>query len=197
MGKIFTFSGPRGVGKTTIMDDLAEKCGVMPIVPYTTRDPRPNEVEGRDYHFVTDYEFDAIRRTRGMFDVLTLRNRKYGTPLEEFDKVVGGPNGTKEFTRTINLAAASAIELRKEIGSSAVKSLFIIPECWNDIEQQMRDKGIPEDQILERRFSEPTDLTMLPEFDRIVVNGYGRREDAFRNVASYISEISGVALITE
>lgn len=64
MGKIFTFSGPRGEGKTTIMDDLGEHCGVMPIVPYTTRDPRPNEVEGRDYHFVTDYEFDAIRRTR-------------------------------------------------------------------------------------------------------------------------------------
>jgi guanylate kinase len=80
MGKIFTFSGSRGVGKTTIMDDLAEKCGVKPIVPYTTRDPRPNEVEGRDYHFVKDYEFDAIRRTRGMFDVLTLRDRKYGTP---------------------------------------------------------------------------------------------------------------------
>lgn len=194
MGKIFTFSGPRGVGKTTIMDDLGEQCGVMPIVPYTTRDPRPNEVEGRDYHFVTDYEFDAIRRTRGMFDVLTLRGRKYGTPLEEFDKVVGGPNGTVEYTRTINLAAASAIELRKEIGASAVKSLFIIPECWNDIEQQMRDKGIPEDQILERRSSEPTDLTMLPEFDRIVVNGYGRREDAFRNVANYIAEVSGVNL---
>ena len=194
MGKIFTFSGPRGVGKTSIMDDLSEMSGVKPIVPYTTRDPRTNEVEGRDYHFVTDYEFDAIRRTRGMFDVLTLRDRKYGTPLEEFDKVVGGPNGTIEYTRTINLAAASAIELRKEIGTNAVKSLFIIPECWDDIEQQMRDKGIPEDLILERRSSEPTDLTMIPEFDRIVINGYGKREEAFRNVASYVSQVSGVDL---
>jgi guanylate kinase len=194
MGKIFTFSGPRGVGKTSIMDDLNDHCGIRPIVPYTTRDPRPNEVEGRDYHYVTDYEFDAIRRTRGMFDVLTLRGRKYGTPLEEFDRVIGGPNSTLEYTRTINLAAASAIELRKEIGEAAVKSIFILPECWNDIEQQMRDKGIPEEQILERRASEPTDLTMLPEFDRIVVNGYNKREEAFRNVAGYIARISGIAL---
>jgi guanylate kinase len=194
MGKIFTFSGPRGVGKTSVMDDLHERCGVAPIVPYTTRDPRPNEVEGKDYHFVTDYEFDAIRRTRGMFDVLTLRDRKYGTPLEEFDRVVGGPSDSVEHIRTINLAASSALELRKEIGVSSVRSLFILPECWDDIEQQMRDKGIPEEQIRERRSAEPTDLTMLPEFDRIIVNGYGNREAAFRNAASYITQITGVGL---
>lgn len=194
MGKIFTFSGPRGVGKTTIMDKLRDQCGVQPIVPYTTRDPRVNEVEGRDYHFVTEYEFDAIRRTRGMFDVLTLGRNKYGTPLEEFDRAVGGPNETIEHTRTINLAASSALELRKEIGESAIKSIFVLPECWADIEQQMRDKGIPEEQIRERRAAEPTDLTMLPEFDRIIVNGYGDHDSAFRNAAGYISRMAGVTL---
>lgn len=194
MGKIFTFSGPRGVGKTSIMDDLRDNLGIKPIVPYTTRDPRPNEVEGQDYHYVTEYEFDAIRRTRGMFDVLTLRSAKYGTPMEEFDKVIGGPNNVLEFTRTINLAAGSALELRREIGSSSIRSLFILPECWNDIEQQMRDKGIPEQQILERRAAEPTDLTMLPDFDRIIVNRYGERSAAFRNVAEFITHAAGVEL---
>lgn len=192
MGKIFTFSGPRGVGKTSIMEDLSDEYGIKPIVPYTTRDPRPNEVEGRDYHYVTNYEFDAIRRTRGMFDVLTLRGRKYGTPLEEFDEVIGGPNETVEYTRTINLAASSALELKSEIGEKAVKSLFVLPECWSDIEQQMRDKGISEQQILERRAAEPTELTTLPDFDRIIVNSYGNRETASRNVARYIISIAGL-----
>ncbi len=192
MGKIFTFSGPRGVGKTTLMEDLRDHVGIQPIVPYTTRDPRPNEIEGQDYHYVTDYEFDAIRRTRGMFDVLTLRGKKYGTPMEEFDKVIGGPNGTLEYTRSINLAASSALELRREIGTSAVRSIFVLPECWNDIEQQMRDKGIPEDQILERRSAEPTDLTMLPEFDQIVINRYGERETALKSVANFIITAAGI-----
>lgn len=196
MGNIITFSGPRGVGKTSIMDDLRDNLGVKPIVPYTTRDPRPNEIEGQDYHFVTDYEFDALRRTRGMFDVLTLRNAKYGTPMEEFDKVVGGPNNTLEFTRTINLAASSALELRREIGSSSVRSVFVLPESWGDIEQQMRDKGIPEQQILERRAADPTDLTMLPEFDRIIVNRYGEQEEASRNAADFIMGFAGVRLET-
>ena len=73
MGKIFTFSGPRGVGKTSVMEGLRDRYGIRPIVPYTTREPRTGEVDGRDYHYVTDYEFDAIRRTQGMFDVLSLR----------------------------------------------------------------------------------------------------------------------------
>lgn len=197
MGQIFTFSGPRGVGKTTIMDDLRDISNVRPIVPYTTRDPRPNEVEGRDYHFVTDYEFDAIRRTRGMFDVLTLRDKKYGTPLQEFDRVIGLQNGDVESIATINLAATSAIELRKEIGSAAVHSIFVLPECWDDIERQMRDKGIPESQIQERRAAEPTDLTLLPSFDRIIVNPYGEREKAFRNAAAYVASITGITLATD
>lgn len=192
MGKIFTFSGPRGVGKTTLMEDLRDEVGVQPIVPYTTRDPRSNEVEGQDYHYVTDYEFDAIRRTRGMFDVLTLRGKKYGTPMEEFDKTIGGPNGALEYTRSINLAASSALELRREIGNSAVHSIFVLPESWNDIEQQMRDRGISEREILERRSAEPTDLTMLPEFDRIIVNRYGEREAALRNIVDFVIKTAGI-----
>lgn len=194
MGKIITFSGPRGVGKTAIMNDLHERCSIQPIVAHTTRDPRPTEIDGKDYHFVTDYEFDAIRRTQGMFDVLTLRGKKYGTPFEAFDKVVGHTSNALEYVRTINLAAASALQLRKEIGASAVKSIFILPECWSDIEQQMRNQGISEQQILERRAAEPTDLTMLPEFDRIIVNGYNDREAAFRNAAGFIASITGIQL---
>lgn len=196
MGQIFTFSGPRGVGKTTIMDDLRDISGVEPIVPFTTRAPREHETEGRDYHFVTDYEFDAIRRTRGMFDVLTLRDNKYGTPLQEFDKVIGREQGGVESIATINLAATSAIELRKEIGNAAVHSIFVLPECWDDIERQMREKGIPEEQIVERRSSEPTDLTLLPEFNKLIVNPYGNRVDAFRNVAAYIAKVSGIEIST-
>ena len=196
MGQIFTFSGPRGVGKTTIMDDLRDISGIEPIVPFTTRAPREHEVEGRDYHFVTNYEFDATRRTRGMFDVLTLRDNKYGTPLQEFDNVIGRARGGVESIATINLAATSAIELRKEIGNTAVHSIFVLPECWADIEMQMREKGIPEDQIIERRSSEPTDLTLLPEFNKLVVNPYGDRIKAFRHVAAYISKISGIEVPT-
>lgn len=194
MANIFSLSGPRGVGKSLIMEQLHTQYGIRPIVPYTTRDPRPNEVDGRDYHFVEDSEFDAIRRSVGMFDVLTLKDRKYGTPLEEFEKAAQAADGVVENIRTINLAAGSALELRRQLGIQVVKSIFLLPQCWEDIDTQMREKGIPDNEILARRASEPTDLTMLPDFDRIVINGYRKPDLAIQNIGSYISQVSGVVL---
>lgn len=195
MAKIFTVSGPRGVGKSSVIDDLRTQAGIMPIVPYTTRSARDYEVEGVDYHFVTDEEFDTIRRLQGMFDVLTLGDNKYGTPMEEFNNVASTPDGVPENIRTINLAAASAISLRSELGTSVVKSVFILPQSWQDIEQQMRDHGVPEEEILARRSAEPTSLTMLPDFDRIVINRYGDRESTFREISSFINASAGVEIV--
>lgn len=195
MSRIFTFSGPRGVGKSTVMEDLRDRYGVRPIVPYTTREPRTSETEGKDYHFVTDYEFEAVRRTKGMFDVLALNGKKYGTPLEEFDRVAASSGDNIESMRTINLAASSALELRKQLGQRLVKTVFILPHCWDDIEQQMRDRGISEEEILERRAAEPTDLTMLPEFDHIMVNSYGEPGTTTRNAAQFITRASGITLV--
>lgn len=192
MASLYTISGPRGVGKTSLMEDLCEKNGIRPIVPYTTRDPRDNEIEGRDYHFVTENEFNSIRRTKGMFDVLTLRGKMYGTPLEEFDTVVNNDSTRVDANRIINIAAASALELRRELGLRVVKSIFLLPACWNDIDEQMRAKGISEEQILERRSSEPTDLTMLPHFDHIAVNPFGERESTYKNILGFVMRTSNV-----
>lgn len=194
MGKIFTFSGPRGVGKTSLMDKIRDNIGVKPIVPYTTREPREGEVDGYDYHFVSDTEFETVRHG-GMFDVLTLGDSKYGTPMSAFDSVLEGQGAELTSARTINLAAASALRLRQEIGKSAVRCLFVLPECWDDIERQMRDSGISEHQILERRSAEPTDLTMLPQFDRIVVNTYGDITPAYTSVSDYIIKTVGVEVL--
>ncbi len=192
MAKIITVSGPRGVGKSALIDGLRDSYGIRPIVPYTTREPRPHEVDGRDYNFIGNREFDTIRRTVGMFDVLTLGENKYGTPIREFDNVIAAPNDSIDRIRTINLAAGSAIELRREMGEQAVGSVFVLPRSWTDIEQQMRDGGLSEEAIMTRRASEPTDLTMLPAFDHIVVNEYGRQEETCTNVAGYILNFAGL-----
>lgn len=194
MGKIFTLSGPRGVGKTSIINGLHDNYDIKPIVPLTTRDPRADEEEGREYFFVTEAEFDAVRHTKGMFDVLTVGDKKYGTPLEEFENVINSPDGSIDSLRTVNLAAASALELRRQMGKAAVKSIFVLPRSWGDIEQQMRDKGIPENLIMERRAVEPTDLTMLPEFNRLIINEYGDMESGIQETASYIGKVIGRTL---
>jgi guanylate kinase len=183
MGNILTVSGPRGVGKSAAMRDLGELHGIRPIVPYATRDMRLNEVNGVDYRFVDHDTFNRLRHERPMFDVLDLKGNQYGTPLLDLEDVIDreGP----DVLRSINLAANSAIQLRRQLGSNAVRSVFILPASWQDIEMQMREKGTSEAEIQDRRSKEPTDLTLLPEFDQIVVNQYGCIDDTVEQIATF------------
>lgn len=191
MGSIVTISGPRGIGKTEIMGRLHQKHGIAPIVPYTTRAQRNGEKDGVDYRFVDLKTFNRIRDERPMFDVLPLNGSFYGTPLADFYDVL---DGREKGVRTVNLAAKSALELRarmKARGHGVIKSLFLLPASWEDIERQMRAAGIPRHKIMERRGNEPTDLTLLPKFDHIVVNEFGHVEETVRSIARFIGATLG------
>lgn len=83
MGRVITFSGPRGVGKTTIMDVLRDDHGYEPIAPYTTRKRRPHEADGRGYHFLSSGDFSDLSRSSPMFDIVTVGGNQYGTPLSD------------------------------------------------------------------------------------------------------------------
>lgn len=195
MVRIFTFSGPRGVGKSRVIDGLSGEYNIKPIVPYTTREPRSGEIEGRDYNFVTPEEFKAIRDGVGMFDVLTVSGKSYGTPLKAFLEAATPEESEHGTLRAVNLAAGSALQLREELGASAVRSIFLLPCNFLHIEQQLRESGLGETSIRDRRAAEPTDLTMLPMFDRIFVNSYGEVGRTVEEVAKYISTVSVLPLV--
>lgn len=194
MGKIFTFSGPRGVGKSTVVERLHSERGLKPIIPYTTRDRRAGEVDGRDYHFVTHAEFDMVRRRRGMFDVLALAGNSYGTPMAEIDAVIDSTDEATENHRTFNLAATTALQLKSQIGNNKVFTTFVMPDSWAHLEEQMRKSGVSEAEIKERQKADPTDLTTLPQFDRIILNPFGDKETAYRNAVTFIEGVLGVNL---
>jgi guanylate kinase len=194
---IFTLSGPRGVGKSTVAEMLREVAGVGQIVAYATRGQRPGEVDGVDYHFVDHPTFDRIRKLgRGMFDVLDTPDGSRGTPYHVFEEAAStDPSGIEDI-KIVNVALETALRLRQEFGEAAVKTMFIIPKCWRDIGHQMRAKNLSEDEINRRLHNEPTDLTLMTEVDTIIVNGRERIVDAFHDAAHFIMEHSGVELNT-
>ncbi len=182
MGRIITISGPRGVGKTSVIEKLND-FGIMPIAPYTTRPPRAGEIDGVDYRFVTREHFTAIADQSPMFDTLEVKGSHYGTPFAVIDEVL-----ESDQVRTFNVASHTAIKLRKY--GQGVRSIMLLPSTWEDIRQQMRDNGIPDASIEDRIKNEPTDLSLLPQFDHIEINRRRHLDETVSNLLEYIRSLT-------
>ena len=81
-GMMFVLSSPSGAGKTTLTKKIAENNSNFIIsVSHTTRKPRPNEVNGRDYHFVSGEEFNKLVKSNSFFEHANIFDNKYGLSL--------------------------------------------------------------------------------------------------------------------
>jgi len=86
--KIFVVSAPSGAGKTTLNRRLLKAhSGIMMSVSYTARSPRPGEIDGVDYHYVSDAEFRKLIDADRMLEYATVFGNLYGTSLEEVDRI--------------------------------------------------------------------------------------------------------------
>lgn len=184
MGRIITVSGPRGVGKTTILDRLRDDYGIASITPFTTRAMRPGEVDGQDYTFVDPATFAEVMETSPIFDILQSGGNLYGTPERVIDDVL-----ESDATKTFNVAGNTAMKLRK-YGGELVRTVMLLPASWENIRGQMRDGGASEEEIEHRIQSEPTDLTQLPLFDQIIVNKCGNLDTTVEDILRYIRSLT-------
>jgi guanylate kinase len=147
-GKLVVISGPSGAGKTTLLKRLYAMAPVPLVtsVSATTRAPRPGEVDGIDYHFLTKEEF-ARRRERGEF-------------LECFEVYQRGDwYGTLKSEVTPRLAAGKWVVLEIDVqGTLAVLeqhpdtvTIFVRPSSLAELERRLRDRGTESEAALQRR----------------------------------------------
>ncbi len=146
-GRLIVISGPSGVGKTTVVRELfARNPRLVASVSATTRPPRPDEQDGRDYHFLSPAEFQ--------------RRREAGDFLECCE--VFGPGywyGTLKSEVTPRLAAGKWVVLEIDVqGTLAVLrqypeavTIFIRPESLAELERRLRGRGTESEQSIERR----------------------------------------------
>jgi guanylate kinase len=147
-GKLVVISGPSGAGKTTLLKRLYATTPVPLVtsVSATTRTPRPGEVDGIDYHFLSKEEF-ARRRERGEF-------------LESFEVYQRGDwYGTLKNEVTPRLAAGKWVVLEIDVqGTLAVLAqhpdavtIFVRPSSLGELERRLRDRGTESEEALQRR----------------------------------------------
>jgi guanylate kinase len=155
-------TGPSGVGKGTLIRGLLERVpGLELSVSATTRPPRPGEVDGRDYHFLSPEEFERRVRAGDFVEHAVYAGNRYGTLRSELERPA------RAIVLEIDLQGARQV---REALPGAVQ-VFIAPPSLEALEQRLRERGAntPE-QIRDRLAVAPRELAAQEEFSRVVVN---------------------------
>jgi guanylate kinase len=164
-GRLHVISAPSGAGKTSLVKALlAARPSLAVSVSHTTRTMRPTEVEGRDYHFVNNAEFDRLVAAGAFLEHARVFDNQYGTGREQVDaKRAAGRDVLLEIdwqgARQIRASATDCV------------SIFILPPSRAALEERLRSRKTDSDAVIARRLADAaTDMSHCLEFDYAVVN---------------------------
>jgi len=163
-------AGPAGAGKSTLCDRMvAEVPGFERVITATTRPPRPNEVDGRDYHFYSEAEFDARVAAGGFLEWAWVhRKARYGTPkssvLDRLPHTNLVMNIDVQGVRSIRAAAQETPGLR-----GRVVTMFVAPDSLEVLRERLLGRGpMSEDELARRLQSAELELSERFSYDYII-----------------------------
>ena len=163
--RLTVLSGPSGVGKSTVVAELSRTCPQIWIsVSVTTRPSRPGEVNGREYHFVDNDEFDRLVASGALLEWARFAGNRYGTPRAPLEqKLEAGVSCLLE----IDLAGARQVK-RAEPDARLV---FLAPPSWDELVRRLTGRGTEPAEVLERRLATARhELAAADEFEVTLVN---------------------------
>lgn len=165
-GLLIVISGPSGVGKGTVRKALFEREGhdLVYSVSMTTRKPRDGEVDGSDYYFVSEEEFERQIENDNLLEYAKFVGNYYGTP---FDKVEEQLENGNEVVLEIEVQGAIQVKAKKP---DAV-FIFIAPPSYEALEQRLRRRGTESEEIIKERLDKAhREIEQAPAYDYIVIN---------------------------
>ena len=178
-GKLLVVSGPSGVGKSTITNKLRADERFWISVSVTTRRIRTGEVDGVDYHFVSDEKFEEMIKANEFLEFAEFAGAKYGTPKKAVESAL---QSGKNVILEIELNGAR--QVRKS--SKEAIMIFIEPPSWEELTTRLTNRGTEsENSTLARLDRAKEELSAASEFDYVLVN---------HEVEQSVSELVSLAL---
>ncbi len=178
-GKLLVVSGPSGVGKSTITNKLRADERFWISVSVTTRRIRTGEVDGVDYHFVSDDKVEEMIKANEFLEFAEFAGAKYGTPKKAVESAL---QSGKNVILEIELNGAR--QVRKS--SKEAIMIFIEPPSWEELTTRLTNRGTEsENSTLARLDRAKEELSAASEFDYVLVN---------HEVEQSVSELVSLAL---
>ena len=182
---LLILSSPSGAGKTTLTRKLEERFPELLFsVSHTTRKPRANEVDGRDYYFIDRETFVKKAAAGDFLEWAEVHGNLYGTSTNEVARAKAacvGPAGCRGMIFDIDYQGARQIRAREP----QVVSVFILPPSMEELLRRLRWRASETEEVVQRRFHvAEQEIEQYAFFDYLILND--NLEDAFAHLSSVI-----------
>lgn len=166
-GLLIIMSGPSGVGKGTIREELMKNgdLNLFYSVSMTTRGMRPGEVNGREYYFVSREEFDDNIARDNLLEWAEFVGNRYGTPRDKVEKMRDeGKNVLLE------IEVNGTAQVLEKVKGDAL-SIFIVPPSLEELENRIRGRGTEQEEVVKSRLEKAKhELGFRDQYKHVVVN---------------------------
>jgi len=165
-GMMFVLSSPSGTGKTTLTKKLAKNNTNFVIsISYTTRKPRPNEIDGKDYHFISREKFENLLKKNNFFEYANIFDNYYGTLKKSVLELLSQGKdvlfdidwqGTKQLNKIKNLSLVT---------------FFILPPNLKVLKERLLNRHKGQEKLVEKRMNKfDEEISHWNEYNYVVVN---------------------------
>jgi guanylate kinase len=183
-GRLYVVSAPSGAGKTSLVNALMERePRIRFSVSYTTRKPRPNEIPGRDYHFVSMEKFQEMVAGEEFLEHAQVFDNCYGTGVHAVQEALAIGEQL-----LLEIDWQGARQVRAKLPEA--RSIFILPPSRGALEQRLKARSTDSEAVIQRRLRDAAqDLAHWGEFDYAVIND--RFEQALADLQAIVEDRGG------
>ncbi len=164
-GNLFVVAAPSGAGKSSLVKALLELDSHLAVsISHTTRRPRGQEQQGREYHFIEEAEFHAKIAAGDFFEWAEVHGNLYGTSRAAIESRIAGGQDV-----VLEIDWQGALQI-KQIFPHAVL-IFILPPSWEELRQRLLRRGEDGDEVIEKRMANARDeVAQAKHFDFVIIN---------------------------
>jgi guanylate kinase len=163
--RLTVLSGPSAVGKSTVAARLRLECPwIWQSVSVTTRAPRPGEIDGREYFFLTEPEFERMAAAGELLESAQFAGNRYGTPRAPVQQRID-----QQQPALLEIDVAGARQVRAAVPDSLL--IFLAPPSWEELERRLIGRNTESPEAVSRRLEAARiELAASGEFDITLVN---------------------------
>ena len=180
-GLMLVLSSPSGAGKTSIARQLLNINQELQLsVSVTTRQPRPDEIHGKDYYFITTEEFQNHCHQGDLLEFATVFDHAYGTPRQpvEYQLAQG-----KDILFDIDWQGT---QLLSQSARGDLVTIFILPPSWHELERRLKSRAQDSDETVNKRMAKAQDeMSHWAEYDYVLIND--NLQETVHNIQSILT----------